>query len=187
MFRGESQGVLDRLGEGWGGCGGVAVPRSSAATSRDTSALPRSLDPPVPGGALLPLALFTGVETGLGLIDSVSVATIRALEEAFQAVVVGMRLDAVYADHPEVRQSEDEIARMAERAGLSCRKCDRRARRPGCTFGAAPRPASHSRSWRFCAAPFSVVLGRRTPRLLTDSASNEPEHPRGTARPRDDR
>ena len=54
-----------------------------------------------------------------GLIDSVSVATAHALEEALQAVIVGMRLDAIYAEHPEARPSEDEITQMAERAGVA--------------------------------------------------------------------
>lgn len=54
-----------------------------------------------------------------GLIDSVSVATTHALEEALQAVIVGMRLDAIYAEHPEARPSEDEIAQMAEHAGVA--------------------------------------------------------------------
>lgn len=54
-----------------------------------------------------------------GLIDSVSVATTHALEEALQAVIVGMRLDAIYAEHPDARPSEQEIAQMAERAGVA--------------------------------------------------------------------
>lgn len=54
-----------------------------------------------------------------GCIDSVSVATTHALEEALQAVIVGMRLDAIYAEHPQSRPSEDEIAQMAERAGVA--------------------------------------------------------------------
>ena len=53
-----------------------------------------------------------------GLIESVSVATTRALEDALQAVIVGMRLDAIYAEHPDARPSEDEIAEMARRAGV---------------------------------------------------------------------
>ena len=54
-----------------------------------------------------------------GLIDSVSVATTHALEEALQAVIVGMRLDSIYAQHPDARPSEDEIDEMAERAGVA--------------------------------------------------------------------
>jgi CBS domain-containing protein len=54
-----------------------------------------------------------------GLIDSVSVAATRALEEALQAVIIGMRLDEIYAEHPEARPSEDEVAQMAERAGVA--------------------------------------------------------------------
>ena len=54
-----------------------------------------------------------------GLIDSVSVATTHALQEALQAVIVGMRLDAIYEEHPEARPSEDEIAQLAERAGVA--------------------------------------------------------------------
>lgn len=54
-----------------------------------------------------------------GLIDSVSDATTRALEEALQAAIVGMRLDAIYAENPEARPTEDEIAEMARRAGVA--------------------------------------------------------------------
>lgn len=54
-----------------------------------------------------------------GLIDSVSEATTQALEEALQAVVVGMRLDSIYEADPEARPSEDEVAEMAERAGVA--------------------------------------------------------------------
>ena len=35
-----------------------------------------------------------------GLIDRVSEATTRALEQALQAVIVGMRLDAIYDAQP---------------------------------------------------------------------------------------
>lgn len=51
-----------------------------------------------------------------GVIESVSVAATRALEEALQALVIGMRLDAIYAEHPEARPSEEEIAAMAAHA-----------------------------------------------------------------------
>lgn len=54
-----------------------------------------------------------------GLIDSVSVATTQVLEEALQAVIVGMRLDAIYAEHPEARPTEDEVAELAERARVA--------------------------------------------------------------------
>lgn len=53
-----------------------------------------------------------------GLIDSVSVATTRALEEALQAVVVGMRLDAIYDEHPEARPTPEESDALARQAGL---------------------------------------------------------------------
>ncbi len=66
-----------------------------------------------------PLAEAFRLLADRGLIDSVSVATTHALEEALQAVIVGMRLDAIYAEHPEAQPSEEEIARMAERAGVA--------------------------------------------------------------------
>jgi hypothetical protein len=53
-----------------------------------------------------------------GLIDSVSVATTRALEDALQAVIVGLRLDAIYAEHPDARPTEEEVAEMAWHGGL---------------------------------------------------------------------
>ncbi len=54
-----------------------------------------------------------------GVIESVSEATTHALEDALQAVVVGMRLDAIYAEHPDARPSEVDIAAMAKAAGLA--------------------------------------------------------------------
>ena len=66
----------------------------------------------------VPLAEAFRLLAARGLIDSVSGATARALEEALQAVVIGMRLDAVYAEHPEARPSEEEVAQMAKRAGV---------------------------------------------------------------------
>ena len=66
-----------------------------------------------------PLAEAFRLLADRGLIDSVSVATTQALEEALQAVIVGMRLDAIYEEQPEARPSEDEIAQMAERAGVA--------------------------------------------------------------------
>jgi len=66
-----------------------------------------------------PLAEAFRLLADRGLIDSVSVATTHALEEALQAVIVGMRLDAIYEEQPEARPSEDEIAQMAERAGVA--------------------------------------------------------------------
>lgn len=54
-----------------------------------------------------------------GIIDSVSVAATRAMEDALQAVIVGMRLDAIYVEDPDARPTENEIAQMAARAGVS--------------------------------------------------------------------
>lgn len=56
-----------------------------------------------------------------GIVDSVSVATTRALEDALQAVVVGLRLEAVYSADPAARPSEGEVAAMARRAGIDLR------------------------------------------------------------------
>ena len=71
----------------------------------------------VPEGRAHPLRTRAGDD----LIRDVSVseATTHALEEALQAVIVGMRLDAIYEAHPEVRPSEAEVAEMAERSGVS--------------------------------------------------------------------
>lgn len=54
-----------------------------------------------------------------GVIDSVSEATTHALEEALQAVIVGMRLDAIYAENPDARPTEDEVTDMAGRGGVA--------------------------------------------------------------------
>jgi hypothetical protein len=54
-----------------------------------------------------------------GVIDSVSVAATRALEDALQAVIVGMRLDAIYAEHPDARPTDDEVAALADRGGVT--------------------------------------------------------------------
>jgi CBS domain-containing protein len=65
-----------------------------------------------------PLADAYRLLTEHGVIDSVSLAATRALEGALQAMVVGLRLDAIYGEHPEARPTEDEIDAMAEQAGL---------------------------------------------------------------------
>lgn len=84
-----------------------------AAARRGATTKPVSVTVPVPlADAFRRLA-------DLGLIDSVSEATTHALEEALQAVIVGMRLDAIYDALPEDRPSDDEVAAMAERAGVS--------------------------------------------------------------------
>jgi hypothetical protein len=54
-----------------------------------------------------------------GVIDSVSVAATQALEDALQAVIVGMRLDAIYAEHPDARPTDDEVAAMADRGEVT--------------------------------------------------------------------
>jgi Arc/MetJ-type ribon-helix-helix transcriptional regulator len=84
-----------------------------AAARRGATTKPVSVTVPVP------LAEAFRRLADRGLIDSVSEATTHALEEALQAVIVGMRLDAIYGAHPEDRPSEDEVAEMAERAGVS--------------------------------------------------------------------
>jgi hypothetical protein len=84
-----------------------------AAARRGATTKPVSVTLPAP------LADAFRLLADRGLIDSVSEATTHALEEALQAVIVGMRLDAIYEEHPHVRPSEEEIAAMAEQAGVS--------------------------------------------------------------------
>lgn len=83
-----------------------------AAARRGATAKPVSVTVPVP------LADAFRLLADRVLIESVSEATTHAFEEALQAVV-GMRLEAVYEAHPDARPSEDEVAEMAARAGVS--------------------------------------------------------------------
>ena len=53
-----------------------------------------------------------------GLIDSVSVAASRALEDSLQAVVIGMRLDEITDEHPEVLPGDLEIVALGDEVGL---------------------------------------------------------------------
>lgn len=83
-----------------------------AASRRGATTKPVSVTLPTP------LADAYRLLADRGLIDSVSLATTGALEEALQAIIVGMRLDVIYEEHPEARPTEEEIDAMAERAGL---------------------------------------------------------------------
>jgi hypothetical protein len=83
-----------------------------AATRRGATTKPVSVTLPAP------LAEAFRLLATRGLIDSVSDATAHALEEALQAMIIGMRLDAVYAEHPEVQPTDEEIAEMARRGGV---------------------------------------------------------------------
>lgn len=84
-----------------------------AAARRGATTRPVSVTLPAP------LADAFRLLADRGHIDSVSVAATDALEEALQAVIVGMRLDAIYAEHPDARPTEQDVAEMAERAGLA--------------------------------------------------------------------
>ena len=84
-----------------------------AAARRGATTKPVSVSLPAP------LADAFRLLADHGLIDSVSVATTGALEEALQAVIVGLRLDAIYAEHPDARPSERDVATMAERGGVA--------------------------------------------------------------------
>lgn len=83
-----------------------------AASRRGATTRPVSVTLPTP------LADAYRLLADNGMIDSVSVATTHALEAALQALVVGLRLDAIYAEHPEVRPTDEEIEALAARAGL---------------------------------------------------------------------
>ncbi|MGI8575988.1 MAG: hypothetical protein ACR2MA_11795 [Egibacteraceae bacterium] len=81
-----------------------------AAARRGATTKPVSVSLPAP------LADAFRLLADHGLIDSVSVATTGALEEALQAVIVGLRLDAIYAEHPDARPTEQQVTQMTERA-----------------------------------------------------------------------
>lgn len=83
-----------------------------AASRRGATTKPVSMTLPTP------LADAYRLLADHGVIDSVSIAATRALQEALQALVVGMRLDAIYEDHPEAQPSAEEIDAMAGQAGL---------------------------------------------------------------------
>ena len=54
-----------------------------------------------------------------GVVGSVSDATTRALLDALQSQIIGLRLDALYEQDPDARLSEEEVAAMAARAGVA--------------------------------------------------------------------
>lgn len=82
---------------------------TDALTATRTGAPTRPVSVTLP----VPLAHAYRLLTDRGVIDSVSVATTRALEEALQAIIVGLRLDAIYEEQPEARPTEHEIDAMA--------------------------------------------------------------------------
>lgn len=86
-----------------------------AAARRGATTRPVSVTLPAP------LADAFRLLADRGLVDSVSEAATHALEAALQAVIIGMRLDAIYAEHPQARPSDEEIAAMAERGSVSLR------------------------------------------------------------------
>lgn len=94
-------GLLDELTE------------ALAAARRGATTRPVSVTMPAP------LADAFRLLAGRGLIESVSDATTHALEDALQAIIVGMRLDAIYQEHPEARPSDAEVAEMAGRPGVT--------------------------------------------------------------------
>lgn len=53
-----------------------------------------------------------------GVVDSVSEATTRALLDTLQSQIIGLRLDALYAEEPDARPDEEAIAALAARAGV---------------------------------------------------------------------
>jgi Arc/MetJ-type ribon-helix-helix transcriptional regulator len=87
----------------------LAAARSGATTKPVSVTLPA------------PLADAFRLLADSGLVDSVSEAATHALEDALQAVIIGMRLDAIYAEDPEARPTDEEIAAMAEHGGVSFR------------------------------------------------------------------
>lgn len=96
----EHEQLIDELAQA------LAASRAGATTKPVSVTLPT------------PLAAAFRQLADLGLVDSVSEATTRALQDALQAKLVGMRLDAIYAAHPDARPTEAEVAAMAERAGV---------------------------------------------------------------------
>ena len=76
--------------------------------------------PPKPVSVTLPAPLAEAFRllVDRGAIDSVSVVAAQALEDVLQAMVVGMRLDALYTADPDARPEEDEVADLARATGL---------------------------------------------------------------------
>jgi Arc/MetJ-type ribon-helix-helix transcriptional regulator len=87
----------------------LAAARSGATTKPVSVTLPA------------PLAEAFRLLVDRGLVGSVSEAATHALEDALQAVIIGMRLDAIYAEHPDARPGDEEVAAMAERGGVGFR------------------------------------------------------------------
>ena len=94
------QALVERLADA------LAAARQGAPTRPVTVTLPG------------PLADAYRLLADEGLVDSVSEATAAALADRLQAIVVGLRLDAIYAAHPEARPSDEEVAGLAARAGV---------------------------------------------------------------------
>lgn len=95
-----SDDLLDQLREA------MAETRAGATTRPVSVTLPE------------PLADAFKLLSAAGHEQNVSAAATAALEARLQSIMIGLQADAVYAEFPDARPTEDDVAAMADRLGV---------------------------------------------------------------------
>lgn len=97
---GVAESLYDELAEA------LSASRGGAATKPVSVTLPT------------PLADAFRLLADRGLEENVSAAVVDALQGRLQSIVVGLRLDELYAESPDARPSEEAVRAMAARLGV---------------------------------------------------------------------